>query len=98
MSAELERLSALAGAIEAAEEELAAAYLTLRQVAAAILRCGEATVAEVSEASGLGRGELLELAAPPRPHRGRPGTGACAGCHRHHEASRRPGIRRTGNR
>jgi hypothetical protein len=61
----------LAAAIEAAEQELAAAYLTLRQVAVAILHCGDATMAEVSDASGLGRAELLELAAPPHPHRGR---------------------------
>jgi hypothetical protein len=98
MSAELERLSALAAAIEAAEQELAAAHLTLRQVAAAILHCGAATVAEVSDASRLGRGELLELAAPPRPHRVRTGTGPRAGGHRCPETSRRPGIRRTGNR
>lgn len=75
MSVELERLSCLAAVIEAAERELALAHRTVRQTAAARLRCGEAALAEVSAASGLEEGELLdlpELAAPPRQHRNRP--------------------------
>lgn len=40
MTVELERLSSLATAIEAAERELAAAHRILRQTAAALLRCG----------------------------------------------------------
>jgi hypothetical protein len=102
MTVELERLSSLATAIEAAERELAAAHRILRQTAAALLRCGEATLAEVSEAAGLGQGELLdlpELAAAPRRHRSRPGIGhrAC-GYRRHQEAFRHPGTRRPDNR
>jgi hypothetical protein len=39
----------------------------LRQTAAAIVRCGEATLPEVSETSRLDPGDLLELGVPPVP-------------------------------
>jgi len=101
MTVELVRLSSLAAAIDAAEHELAAAHRTLRQTAAALLRCGDATLAEVSEASGLEQGELLdlpELAAPPSRLRNRPGNGVRPCGYRHQQALRRPGARRTDNR
>jgi hypothetical protein len=101
MTAELDRLSSLAAAIEAAEQELAAADRMLRRTAAALLRCGEATLAEVSEASGLERRVLLdlrELGAPPHQHRSRPGSGLRFCDYGHQEALRRPRARRTDNR
>ena len=61
MTVELDRLRSLASVIEAAEDELAAARWTLRETAVALLRCGEATLAEITRASGVEEGELLEL-------------------------------------
>ncbi|GAC1367964.1 MAG: hypothetical protein NVSMB43_00780 [Pseudarthrobacter sp.] len=101
MTAELERLSLLAAAIGAAEQDLAAADRILRQTAAALPRCGEATLAEVSEASGLDRGELYalrELAGLPHQHRNQPGNRLCTRGYRHWEDRRLPGSRRAGKR
>jgi hypothetical protein len=61
MNPELQKLRALAVVIATAETTLNVAYRTLRESAAALLRTGDATLAEVSEATGLDRGELLDL-------------------------------------
>jgi hypothetical protein len=61
MNPELQRLRALAAVIATAETTLNVAYRTLRESAGALLRTGDATLAEVSEATGLGQGELLDL-------------------------------------
>jgi DsbC/DsbD-like thiol-disulfide interchange protein len=58
---ELLRLRALAALIATAQTTLEVAQQTLRRSSAALLRTGEATVAELSEATGLGQGELLGL-------------------------------------
>jgi hypothetical protein len=61
MNSELERLRALAAVIVTAETALDTAYRTLQESAAALLRTGDATLAEVSNASGLNQGELLAI-------------------------------------
>ena len=61
MKPELARLRALAAVIVTAEAALDDAYRSLYDSSIALLRTGEATLAEVSEASGLNQGELLEL-------------------------------------
>jgi hypothetical protein len=61
MSPELVQLRALAVAIASAEAALDTAYESLYRAAANLLRDGEATLAEVSAASGLDQGQLLEL-------------------------------------
>lgn len=66
---ELDRLRALAAVIRTAETALDTARRSLQESAAALLRTGEATLAEVSEASGLDQGELLELLARSTPGR-----------------------------
>lgn len=70
MNPELARLRALAAAITTAEATVDAAYRCLYESAAALLRTGEATLAEVSAASGLDQGELLELLSRSTPGRG----------------------------
>ena len=78
MNPELQRVKALAAVIATAETTLDTAYTTLRECAAALLRNGEVSLAEVSEASGLNQGELLELLSrniPGRePYWKQPGT------------------------
>ncbi|WP_395400788.1 hypothetical protein ACHMXB_18555 [Arthrobacter sp. UC242_113] len=69
MNPELQRIRALAAVIATAETALDAAYVTLRECAAALLRNGEATLAEVSEATGLNQGELLDLLSRNIPGR-----------------------------
>ncbi|MBD1542930.1 hypothetical protein G9E11_11855 [Arthrobacter sp. IA7] len=69
MNPELQRIRALAAVIATAETALDTAYVTLRECAAALLRNGEATLAEVSEAAGLNQGELLELLSRNIPGR-----------------------------
>jgi hypothetical protein len=69
MNAELERLRALAAVITTAEAALDTAYRTLQESAAALLRTGDATLAEVSEATGLNQGELLAMLSPKVPGR-----------------------------
>lgn len=69
MNPELDRLRALAAVITTAETALDAAYRTLQESAAALLRTGDATLAEVSEASGLDKGELLDLLSRSIPGR-----------------------------
>lgn len=69
MNSELERLRALAAVIGTAEAALDTAYRTLRESAAALLRTGDATLAEVSEAAGLDQGDLLELLSRNVPGR-----------------------------
>jgi hypothetical protein len=61
MNPELQRLRALAAVIATAEFTLDVACRRLRESAAALLRTGDATLAEVSEATDLDQGELLEL-------------------------------------
>ena len=61
MSAELDQLRALATVIGTAEATLDAAYAALRGSASALLASGASSLAEVSEASGLCEGELLDL-------------------------------------
>lgn len=69
MDSELQRLRALAAVIATAEATLDVAYRTLRESAAALLRTGDATLAEVSEATGLDQGELLDLLSRNIPGR-----------------------------
>ncbi|MFC9351888.1 hypothetical protein [Arthrobacter sp. NPDC057013] len=69
MNPEMERIRALAAVITTAECALDTAYATLRQCAAAVLRNGDATLAEVSEATGMNQGELLELLSRNIPGR-----------------------------
>jgi hypothetical protein len=69
MTPELARLRALAAVIATAEAALDAAYRSLYESSLALLRTGEATLAEVSEASGLDQGELLELLSSSAPGR-----------------------------
>jgi uncharacterized membrane-anchored protein len=69
MNPELQRVRALAAVIATAEASLDTAYATLRECAAALLRNGDATLAEVSEASSLDQGELLELLSRNIPGR-----------------------------
>jgi hypothetical protein len=69
MNPELQRVRALAAVIATAEAALDTAYATLRECAAALLRNGDATLAEVSEASNLNQGELLELLSRNIPGR-----------------------------
>jgi hypothetical protein len=86
MSAELDQLRALATVIGAAEATLDAAYAALRGSASALLASGSSSLAEVSEASGLSEGELLDLltlAADDMAfehlfHEGKPGPGGPA--------------------
>jgi hypothetical protein len=61
MSAELDQLRVLATVIRAAEATLDAVYAALRGSASALLASGASSLAEVSEASGLCEGELLDL-------------------------------------
>lgn len=61
MKAEFEHLRSLARVIETAEATLDAAYTTLRASAFALLTSGTWSLGEVSEASGLSEGELLDL-------------------------------------
>jgi len=61
MNPELQRLRALAAVMANAETTLEVAHRALRESSAALLRAGEATLAEVSEATGLDQGELLDL-------------------------------------
>ena len=60
MSAELDQLRALATVIGTAEATLDAAYAAVRGSASALLASGASSLAEVSEASGLCEGELLD--------------------------------------
>ena len=69
MNPELQRLRALAAVIATAEVALDAAYRTLRESAAALLRNGDANLAEVSEATGLDQGELLDMLSQNIPGR-----------------------------
>lgn len=69
MKPELARLRALAAVIMTAEAALDTAYRSLYDSSVALLRTGEATLAEVSEASGLNQGELLELLSRNTPSR-----------------------------
>lgn len=69
MKPELARLRALAAVIMTAEAALDTAYRSLYDSSVALLRTGEATLAEVSEASGLNQGELLELLSHNTPNR-----------------------------
>lgn len=62
MNPELARLKALSAAITA-EAALDSAYRSLDESAAALLRSGDATLAEVSAASGLDQSELLDVLA-----------------------------------
>lgn len=66
---ELARLRALAAVIRRAETTLDVAYRSLQESATALLQTGEATLAEVSEASGLDQGDLLELLSRSTPGR-----------------------------
>ncbi|WP_143264853.1 hypothetical protein [Arthrobacter sp. 49Tsu3.1M3] len=67
MNPELEHLRALAEAIRRAETAVDAAYVSLCDSATSLLRSGEATLCEVSEASGLNQGELLDLLSKRAP-------------------------------
>jgi uncharacterized protein YidB (DUF937 family) len=69
MNPELQRLRALAAVIVTAETALDAANRTLRESTVALLRTGDATLAEVSEATGLDQGELLDLLSRNIPGR-----------------------------
>lgn len=69
MKPELVRLRALAAVIATAEAALDTAYRSLYESSVALFRTGEATLAEVSEASGLEQGELLELLSHSSPGR-----------------------------
>lgn len=70
MSPELVRLRALAVTIATAEAALDTAYESLYRSAANLLRDGEATLADVSAASGLDQGQLLELLSHTLPAKG----------------------------
>lgn len=61
MDAEFEQLRSLAHVIVTAETALDAAYAALRASASALLASGSWSLADVSEASGLSEGELLDL-------------------------------------
>lgn len=61
MEAELEQLRSLARVIVAAEAALDAAYAALGTSASALLASGSWSLSEVSEASGLPEGELLDM-------------------------------------
>ncbi|MEW1812566.1 hypothetical protein AB0284_17905 [Pseudarthrobacter phenanthrenivorans] len=61
MKAEFEHLRSLARVIDTAEATLDAAYTALRASAFALLTSGTWTLSEISEASGLSEGELLDL-------------------------------------
>ncbi|WP_461186586.1 hypothetical protein [Arthrobacter sp. Z4-13] len=61
MDAELEELRSLARVIVTAETTLDAAYAALRASASALLASGSWSLADISEASGLSEGELLDL-------------------------------------
>ena len=63
METELDVLKTLAAVIGTAEATLDAAYAALRASASALLVSGAASRSEVSEASGLCDGELLDLLA-----------------------------------
>lgn len=67
MNPELAKLRALAAAITEAEIALDTAYRSLHESAAALLRTGEASLAEVSAASGLDQGELLDMLSRSTP-------------------------------
>ncbi|MDQ0620622.1 hypothetical protein [Arthrobacter globiformis] len=69
MNPELQRLRALAAVMAATQTALDVAHRTLRESSAALLRTGDATLAEVSEASGLDQGELLDLLSRNTPGR-----------------------------
>jgi hypothetical protein len=69
MHSELERLRALAAVIMTAEAALDKAYRTLQESAAALLRSGNATLAEVIEVTGLDQGDLLEMLSRNVPGR-----------------------------
>jgi len=69
MNPELQRLRALAAVMATAQTTLDVAHRTLRESSAALLRTGEATLAEVSDASGLDQGELLDLLSRNIPGR-----------------------------
>jgi hypothetical protein len=69
MNPELQRLRALAAVMANAETTLDVARRTLRECSAALLRTGEVTLAEVSEATGLDQGELLDLLSRNTPGR-----------------------------
>ena len=69
MNPELQRLRALAAVISTAQTTLDVAHRTLRESAAALLRTGQASLAEVSEATGLDQGELLDLLSRNTPGR-----------------------------
>jgi hypothetical protein len=69
MNPELQILRVLAAVIATAETALDTAYAKLRESAAALLRNGDATLAEVSEATGLDQGELLDLLSRNIPGR-----------------------------
>lgn len=64
---ELARLRALAAVIRTAETALDSARRSLQESATALVHTGEATLAEVSEATGLDQGELLELLGRSAP-------------------------------
>lgn len=66
---ELTRLRALAAVIRTAEATLDAAHRSLQESATAFLRTGQAPLAEVSEASGLDQGELLDMLSRGTPER-----------------------------
>ena len=69
MNPELQRLRALAAVMATAQTTLDVAHRTLRESAAALLRTGQASLAEVSEATGLDQGELLDLLSRNIPGR-----------------------------
>lgn len=78
MNPELQRLRALAAVMANAQATLDVAHRTLRESAAALLRTGQAILAEVGDATGLDQGELLDLLSRNIPGRepawNRPGT------------------------
>lgn len=76
MNPELAQLRALAAAITTAEAAVETAYRCLYESAAALLRAGDATLAEISAASGLDQGELLELLSRSTPEGSLPGNGS----------------------
>jgi hypothetical protein len=71
MHPELQRLRALAAVMATAEATLNMACRTLRESAAALLRGGDAALAEVGEATGLNQGEVLDLFSRHSPGRER---------------------------
>ena len=89
MNTELEQLRVLATVIATAEATLDSAYAALRESACALLGCGTSSLAEISEASGLCEGELLDLltlaasdvAFERMFHQGPPGPGRPAAEH-----------------